>query len=134
MHELDPKQGSVLSDIGFTLPPFLGSNIDEHFHRIGSQPAQPWLTIAKDFASSELPPKSDHWDIRSGWTRCYFLADDSSYSEHVDFRQREGNVEEVLTLDVKAMPAYHPYAIMACTALKNARYTLNIAQVSWGIG
>jgi len=134
MHDLDPKQGSFFSDIGFTLPPFLGSNIHERFHRIGSQPAQPWLNIAKDFASSELPPKSDHWDIRSGWTRYYFLADGSSYSKHVDFPQREGNVEEVLTFDVEAMPAYHPYAIMACTTLKKTWYTLNITQVSWGIG
>ncbi|KAG1850339.1 hypothetical protein DFJ58DRAFT_793660 [Suillus subalutaceus] len=54
MRELDPKQGSVLPDVGFTLPPLLGSNIDEHFHRIGSQSA--WLNIANDFAANELPP------------------------------------------------------------------------------
>lgn len=123
MHGLDPKQGSVLPDIGFTLPPLLGSNIDEHFHRIGSQSAQPWLNIAKDFASNELPPKPDHWDIQSGWTKYHFLADGSSYSEHVDFPQHEGNAEEVLTFDVETMPTYHPYAIMACAASKNAWYS-----------
>ncbi|KAG1862190.1 DNA polymerase family A-domain-containing protein [Suillus subluteus] len=123
MHGLDPKQGSVLPDIGFTLPPLLGSNIDEHFHRIGSQSAQPWLSIAKDFASNELPPKPDHWDIQSGWTKYHFLADGSSYSEHVEFPQHEGNAEEVLTLDVETMPTYHPYAIMACAASKNAWYS-----------
>ncbi|KAG2055926.1 hypothetical protein BDR06DRAFT_953305, partial [Suillus hirtellus] len=123
MHGLDPKQGSVLPDIGFTLPPLLGSNIDEHFRRIGSQSAQPWLNIAKDFASSELPPKPDHWDIQSGWTKYHFLADGSSYSEHVNFPQHEGNAEEVLTFDVETMPTYHPYAIMACAASKNAWYS-----------
>jgi DNA polymerase gamma 1 len=123
MHGLDPKQGSVLPDIGFTLPPLLGSNIDEHFHRIGSQSSQPWLNIAKDFASNELPPKPDHWDIQSGWTKYYFLADGSSYSEHVEFPQHEGNAEEVLTFDVETMPPYHPYAIMACAASKNAWYS-----------
>ncbi|KAG1834876.1 DNA polymerase family A-domain-containing protein, partial [Suillus variegatus] len=123
MHGLDPKQGSVLPDIGFTLPPLLGSNIDEHFHRIGSQSAQPWLNIAKDFASNELPPKPDHWDIQSGWTKYHFLADGSSYSEHVDFPQHEGNAEEVLTFDVETMPTYHSYAIMACAASKNAWYS-----------
>lgn len=123
MHGLDPKQGSILPDIGFTLPPLLGSNIDEHFHRIGSQSSQPWLNIAKDFASNELPPKPDHWEIQSGWTKYYFLADGSSYSEHVEFPQHEGNAEEVLTFDVETMPSYHPYAIMACAASKNAWYS-----------
>ncbi|KAG0693387.1 DNA polymerase family A-domain-containing protein [Suillus ampliporus] len=123
MHGLDPKQGSVLPDIGFTLPPLLGSNIDEHFHRIGMQSAQPWLNIAKDFACSELPPKPDHWDIQSGWTKYHFLPDGSSYSEHVEFPQHEGNAEEVLTFDVETMPPYHPYAIMACAASKNAWYS-----------
>lgn len=123
MHGLDPKQGSVLPDISFTLPPLLGSNIDEHFHRIGSQSSQPWLNIAKDFASNELPPKPDHWEIQSGWTKYYFLADGSSYSEHVEFPQHEGNAEEVLTFDVETMPSYHPYAIMACAASKNAWYS-----------
>ncbi|KAG1763684.1 DNA polymerase family A-domain-containing protein [Suillus occidentalis] len=111
MHGLDPKQGSILPDIGFTLPPLLGSNIDEHFHRIGN------------FASNELPPKPDHWEIQSGWTKYYFLADGSSYSEHVESPQHEGNAEEVLTFDVETMPSYHPYAIMACAASKNAWYS-----------
>ncbi|KAG1748455.1 DNA polymerase family A-domain-containing protein [Suillus paluster] len=123
MHGLDPKQGSVLPDIGFTLPPLLGSNIDEHFHRIGNQSAQPWLNIAKDSASNELPPKPDHWDIQSGWTKYHFLADGSSYSEHVEFPQHEGSAEEMLTFDVETMPPYHPYAIMACAASKNAWYS-----------
>jgi DNA polymerase gamma 1 len=123
MHGLDPKQGSVLPDIGFTIPPLRGSNIDEHFHRIGIQAAQPWLNIARDFASTELPPKPDHWDIQSGWTKYHFLADGSSYSEHVEFPQHEGNVEEMLTFDVETMPPYHPYAVMACAASKNAWYS-----------
>ena len=123
MHGLDPKQGSVLPDIGFTIPPLQGLNIDQHFHIIGSQSAQPWLDIARDFASSELPPKPDHWDIQSGWTKYHFFPDGSSYSEHVEFPQHEGNPEEILTFDVETMPPYHPYAIMACAASKNAWYS-----------
>ncbi|OJA17615.1 hypothetical protein AZE42_01199 [Rhizopogon vesiculosus] len=123
MHGLDPKQGSVLPDVGFTIPPLQGSNIDHHFHRIGFQSAQPWLNIARDFSSTELPPKPDHWDIQSGWTKYHFLSDGSSYSEHVEFPQHEGNVEEMLTFDVETMPPYHPYAIMACAASKNAWYS-----------
>ncbi|KAG2357822.1 hypothetical protein BDR07DRAFT_1379855 [Suillus spraguei] len=99
MHGLDPKQDSVLPDIDFTLPPLL------------------------DCASNELPPRPDLWDIQSGWTKYYFHADGSSYSEHVEFPQHEGNAEEVLTFDVETMPAYHPCAIMACAASKNAWYT-----------
>ena len=123
MHGLDPKQGSVLPDTGFTIPPLQGSTIDEHFHRIGVQAAQPWLNIARDFASGELPPKPDHWDIQSGWTKYHHLPDGSSYSEHVDFPQHEGHAEEMLTFDVETMPPYHPHAIMACAASKNAWYS-----------
>jgi DNA polymerase gamma 1 len=123
MHGLDPKQGSVLPDVGFTIPPLQGSNIDHHFHRIGFQSAQPWLDIARDFSSTELLPKPDHWDIQSGWTKYHFLSDGSSYSEHVEFPQHEGNVEEMLTFDVETMPPYHPYAVMACAASKNAWYS-----------
>ncbi|KAG1861325.1 DNA polymerase family A-domain-containing protein [Suillus subluteus] len=38
------KAQTVLPDAGFTLPPLLGSNIDEHFHRIG-RPA--WMKHCK---------------------------------------------------------------------------------------
>lgn len=122
MHGLDPTQGSVLPDTAFQLPPMQGSNLAEHFHRIGAQVAEPWLHIAKTFASSELPPKPDHWDLQAGWTKYNFLPDGSSYSEHVEYPIHEGKAEQMLTFDVETMPKYHPFAVMACAASKNAWY------------
>ena len=122
MHDLDPSQGSVLPDTSFTLPPLQGHNLLEHFHRIGSHAAQPWLGLAKSFAETILPPKPDHWDIQSGWTKYYHLADGSSYSEHVDYPIHDETPEKMLTFDVETMPKYHPYAIMACAVSNHAWY------------
>ncbi|KAF9244922.1 hypothetical protein BU15DRAFT_85762 [Melanogaster broomeanus] len=104
MHGLDPKQGS-------------------HFHCIGLRSAQPWISLAKDLSSSELPPKPEHFDIQSGWTKYYYRPDGSSYSEHVDYPHHGGKAEEMLVFDVETMPPYHPYAVMACAASKNAWYS-----------
>ncbi|KIJ11720.1 hypothetical protein PAXINDRAFT_181805 [Paxillus involutus ATCC 200175] len=123
MHGLDPKQGSVLPDTGFTLPRLQGSDLDEHFHCIGTRSAQPWLSLAKDLSTSQLPPKPEHFDIQSGWTKYHYLPDGSSYSEHVNYPHHNGKAEEMLVFDVETMPPYHPYAIMACAASRNAWYS-----------
>ncbi|GLB35454.1 putative DNA polymerase A domain [Lyophyllum shimeji] len=122
MHGLDPTQGSVLPDTGFTLPQLQGSNLTEHFYRIGSHAAEPWLGLAKTFISSQIPPKPDDWDIQSGWTKYYHHPDGSSYSEHVPYPMHDGKPEEMLTFDVETMHSYHPYAIIACAASPNAWY------------
>lgn len=122
MHGLDPKQGSVLADIGFTLPPLQGADIDEHFSRIGQQSAQPWLSLAKQLAQDTLPPKPEYFDVQSGWTKYYHLPDGSSYSEHVPYPEHEGQPEQMLVFDVETMPQYHPYAVLACAASKHAWY------------
>ncbi|KAI0659928.1 gamma DNA-directed DNA polymerase [Cubamyces menziesii] len=122
-HGLDPSQGSVLPNIGFTLPPLQGRTLDEHFYRIGATAVQPWLTLAQDLAAAQLPPKPDHWHIQAGWTRYLFMEDGSSYSEYVEYPEFEGRPEEMLVFDVETMPAYSPYAVMACAASKNAWYS-----------
>jgi DNA polymerase gamma 1 len=122
MHGLDPKQGSVLPDTGFTLPPLQGANVDEHFYRIGQRCAQPWLSFAKQLAQDALPPKPEYFDLQSGWTKYYYLQDDSSYSEHVAYPEHDGQPEEMLVFDVETMPPYHPYAVLACAASKHAWY------------
>ncbi|KAI0713631.1 gamma DNA-directed DNA polymerase [Earliella scabrosa] len=122
-HGLDPAQGSVLPNTGFTLPPIQGRTLDEHFYRIGRTAAQPWLTLAQDLAAVQLPPKPDHWHVQAGWTRYSFMPDGSSYSEHVDYPEFEGKPEEMLVFDVETLPEYHDFAIMACAASKNAWYS-----------
>ena len=122
MHGLDPKQGSVLPDTGFTLPPLHGANIDEHFYRIGQRCAQPWLSLSQQLAQDTFPPKPDYFDIQSGWTKYYHLPDGSGYSEHVAYPEHEGKPEQMLVFDVESMPPYHPYAVLACAASKHAWY------------
>lgn len=122
MHGLDPSQGSVLPDLGWTLPPLQGNTLDEHFYRIGASAAQPWLSLAKDLASSELPPKPEEWHIQPGWTKYIYKPDGSSYCEHVEYPEHDGRPEQMLVFDVETMPAYSPYAIMACAASENAWY------------
>ncbi|EKM83381.1 hypothetical protein AGABI1DRAFT_123715 [Agaricus bisporus var. burnettii JB137-S8] len=123
MHGLDPGQGSKLADTGFRLPPLQGNNLDEHFYRLGSHTAEPWLHLAKSFSTSQLPPKPEHWEIRSGWTKYTFVPDGASYSEPVDYPMHDGEAEQVLCFDVESLPKYHPYAIMACAASPNAWYS-----------
>ncbi|EPS98269.1 hypothetical protein FOMPIDRAFT_1037579 [Fomitopsis schrenkii] len=122
-HGLDPVQGSVLPNTAFTLPPLQGRNVDEHFHAIGASAAQPWLSLAKDFASSELPPRPDHWNVQAGWTRYLYHPDGSSYYEHVDYPEFNGQAEDILVFDVETLPNYSPYAVMACAASKSAWYS-----------
>jgi DNA polymerase gamma 1 len=105
------------------LPPLQGCDLDEHFHRIGLRAAHPWLSLANDFSTSELPPKPDHWYIQSGWTKYYYESDGSSYSEHVVTPEHNGQPEKMLAFDVETMPKYHTYAVIACAASKNAWYS-----------
>lgn len=123
MHGLDPSQGSVLPNIGFTLPPLRGRNLDEHFHNIGAAASEPWMSLAKDFASTELPPRPEHWNLQSGWTKYVYAADGSSYCMAVHHPEHDGQPEDMLTFDVETLPAESPYAIMACAASKNAWYS-----------
>jgi DNA polymerase gamma 1 len=124
MHGIDRTKGSVLPDTSFVLPPLRGSNLSEHFHSIGSSAASPWLDLAKDFASSVLPPRPDDFETRSsGWTKYYYHSDGSSYWKHVPYPEHDGKPEEMLTFDVETMPPYHPHAIMACAASKTAWYS-----------
>ncbi|KAF9812850.1 hypothetical protein IEO21_05950 [Rhodonia placenta] len=122
-HGLDPAQGSVLPDISFTLPQLQGHTLDEHFYAIGSAAAQPWLGLAKDLARAELPPKPDHWNVQSGWTRYVHMPGGGSYFEAVATPEADGRAENMLVFDVETMPAYSPYPVMAVAASKNCWYS-----------
>jgi DNA polymerase gamma 1 len=122
LHGLDPSQGSKLPDVSFQLPPLQGANISEHFHSIGAREAEPWLSLAKMYASGHIPPKPECWHIHSGWTKYYYSSDGSSYYEHVESPCHDGKLEDMLTFDVETMPKYHPYPVMACAASPSAWY------------
>ncbi|KAI0347454.1 gamma DNA-directed DNA polymerase [Trametopsis cervina] len=122
-HGLDPSQGSVLPDTGFTLPPLQGHNLDAHFHNIGEEVAQPWLSFAKDLATTKLPPRPEYWNIHSGWTKYLYSEDGSGYHISVEYPEHDGVAELMLVFDVETLPAESPFAIMACAASKNAWYS-----------
>lgn len=125
MHGLDPSQGSVLPDVGFTLPALQGRTLDEHFYRIGTVAAQPWLDLAKDLVSTELLPKPspDEWCLEPGWTKYIPHPDGGNYHVHVPYPEHDGKPEQMLVFDVETMYEYSPYAIMACAATKNGWYS-----------
>jgi DNA polymerase gamma 1 len=122
MHGLDPKSGSVLPNIGFTLPPLQGHTIDEHFHRIGVRASRPWSGLAVDLMEAQLPPPPDSWQIQAGWTKYHYRPDGSSFSEAVEYPHHGGKPEDMLVFDVETMPEYHPFAVLACAASPNGWY------------
>jgi DNA polymerase gamma 1 len=116
-HGLDPSQGSVLPDTSFTLPPMQGSNLDEHFYRLGKDAAEPWLSLATDLSTVALPPKPDHWALESGWVKYTQDADGVCVHHHVPYPD-----EPALVFDVETIPAESPWAVMATAASKDAWY------------
>ncbi|KAJ8080550.1 DNA-directed DNA polymerase gamma mip1 [Marasmius tenuissimus] len=122
LHGLDPAQSSVHPPTEFTLPPLQGDNLLQHFHRIGFASSEPYLTLAKQFADSEIPPIPENWELQAGWTKYYHSNDGSDYSEHVPYPIHDGQPEQILTFDVETMPNYHSYPIIACAASANAWY------------
>src|ERR1700761_7904366 len=72
MHGLDPKKASTVPDTSFDLPLLQGDTIDEHFHRIGTAAAQPWLQLSKELAASNFPALPKLWNLTSGWTKYHF--------------------------------------------------------------
>ncbi|TFL05697.1 gamma DNA-directed DNA polymerase [Pterulicium gracile] len=129
-HGLYPEQASVLPEVSFQLPKLQGSNLMEHFHTIGAQAAEPYLSYARQFAASttatEIPiPELEDWELqRSGWTKYVYMEDGSSYSEAVPYPMdpATGHPEQMLTFDVETLPKYHPYPIMACALSQTGWY------------
>ncbi|KAF8515485.1 DNA polymerase family A-domain-containing protein [Hysterangium stoloniferum] len=114
-HKLDPSASSTHPDVSFTLPPLQGPTIDAHFHALGAQIAQPYLSMSQRLASLQLPPQPDSWVIQSGWTK--YWPDEDGLHEAVECPD-----EELLVFDVETLPNYSPFAIMACAASPTAWY------------
>ncbi|CAD6930405.1 unnamed protein product [Tilletia controversa] len=55
-HGLDPGQAAVLKPTAFTLPQLQGANLSEHFWQLGREAAQPWLSMAEEFAALQREP------------------------------------------------------------------------------
>lgn len=121
-HDLLDKNTSHADPIAFKLPPLQAPDtqtLDEHFHRLGIDAAEPYLENAKRFARAELPPQPRKWIHQSGWTKYYFSKDGKgpAVTEKVDAPD-----EQMLAFDVEVMWKESPFAVMACAAGPTAWY------------
>lgn len=99
--------------ISFELPQVYGQSLDEHFHRLGAEAAEPYLSYAKQFAKSELPKRPRKWVRRSGWTR---------YTIDGEPEPISAPLEPLLTFDTEVMWKESSFAVMACAASPSAWY------------
>ncbi|SPO02964.1 probable DNA polymerase gamma [Cephalotrichum gorgonifer] len=112
-HDLLGKITDTSSPVSFDLPALHGRTLDEHFHKLGSDAAEPFLSLAKKFALANPPPKPRKWVRRSGWTK--YMADGTS--EPVD-----APTEDMLCFDTEVMWKESTFAVMACAASPTAWY------------
>lgn len=115
-HGLSPDGAAVLPELSFDLPPLQGDNIREHFHTLGAWAAEPYLTLARDFATAELPPMPASWVLdKPGWTR---------YGRDGSVRQVESlNGESMVCFDVETLYKLSKYPVMATAASPDAWYS-----------
>ncbi|KAF7562683.1 hypothetical protein G7046_g1453 [Stylonectria norvegica] len=112
-HDLLGKNTDKSEPIGFDLPPLQGRTMDQHFHRLGVDCAEPFLSYAKAFARVSAPPKPRAWIRRSGWTKYY----PDGRTEQVDAPD-----ESMLCFDTEVMWKESPFAVMACASGPTAWY------------
>ncbi|KAK3902054.1 DNA polymerase family A-domain-containing protein [Staphylotrichum tortipilum] len=112
-HDLLGKNTDNTPPVAFALPPLAGQTLDEHFHKLGLDAAEPFLSHAKQLAKSTLPPKPREWVRRSGWTKYY----PDGRTEPVDAPDAH-----LLVFDTEVMWKENPYAVMACAGAPDAWY------------
>lgn len=113
-HGLLGKNAEASHETEFEVPKLQGASLDEHFHRLGVETAEPYLSMAKDFARHELPPRPANWEVQAGWTR---------YNENGSVSRVEFPDEACLSFDTEVLYKVSPYPVMACAASKTAWYT-----------
>jgi len=112
-HQLLGKNTDDNPPIAFDLPKLQGASLDEHFHKLGMDAAEPYLTYANKFVRANGPPKPRKWVHRSGWTKYY----SDGRTEAVDAPQ-----EEMLCFDTEVMWKESSFAVMACAVSPTAWY------------
>lgn len=107
------KNTDTSSPISFDLPALQGRTLDEHFHKLGADCAEPFLTFAKKFAAAAPPPKPRKWVRRSGWTK--YMPDGTSEAVAAPD-------ESMLCFDTEVLWNESSFAVMACAASPTAWY------------
>ncbi|KAJ0116370.1 hypothetical protein J7T55_007350 [Diaporthe amygdali] len=120
-HDLLGKTTDAADPIAFNLPKLQApetQTLDEHFFRLGTDAAEPFLSHAKEFAKSNTPQQPRKWVHRSGWTKYY--CKDGTGPEITE--EVEAPDETMLSFDVEVMWQENPFAVMACAASPTAWY------------
>ena len=112
-HQLLGKNTDVIPPIAFDIPALRGNALDEHFQRLGHNAAEPYLSLAREYARADLPRPPRKWVRQSGWTK--YLPDGSSFAV-------EAPQEQMLTFDTEVMWKESSFAVMACAASDKAWY------------
>jgi DNA polymerase gamma 1 len=112
-HELLGKNQDSTPPVGFDLPALQGATLDEHFHKLGMDAAEPYLSLAKKLAWANPPPKPRKWLRRSGWTK--YHSDGTTEAVHAPD-------ENMLTFDTEVMWKETSFACMACAVSPTAWY------------
>ncbi|KAK7969182.1 DNA polymerase gamma- mitochondrial [Apiospora saccharicola] len=112
-HNLLGKNTDNNAPIAFDLPPIQGKTLDEHFHKLGVDSAEPFLTHAKNFAKDNAPPRPRKWVQQSGWTKYY----PNGEAEKVEFPD-----ETALCFDTEVLWKESSFAVMACAVSPTAWY------------
>ncbi|KAI8943326.1 DNA-directed DNA polymerase gamma mip1 [Plenodomus lindquistii] len=112
-HDLLGKNTDSTPPVGFDLPDLQGATLDEHFYKLGMDAAEPYLTMAKEWARATPPPKPRKWITQSGWTK---------YNSDGTTEAVEVPDETMLTFDTEVMYKETPFACMACAASPTAWY------------
>ncbi|KAI4859452.1 DNA polymerase family A-domain-containing protein [Hypoxylon rubiginosum] len=112
-HDLYGKNTDNNAPIAFDVPPLQGQTLDEHFHRLGVDCAEPFLSYAKEFARHNPLPRPRKWVKQSGWTKYY----PDGRTERLDSPD-----EKMLCFDVEVMWKESSFAVMACATSPTAWY------------
>ncbi|KAI2612502.1 DNA polymerase family A [Hypoxylon fragiforme] len=112
-HDLFGKNTDKTAPIAFDVPRLQGKSLDEHFHKLGVDCAEPFLSYAKEFARQNGPPRPREWVKRSGWTKYY----PDGRTEKLDAPD-----DNMLCFDVEVMWKESSYAVMACAMSPTAWY------------
>lgn len=112
-HDLLGKNTDNNPPIAFDVPPIHGKTLDEHFHKLGIDCAEPFLSHAKQFARDNAPPQPRKWVRRSGWTKYY----SDGRTEAVDAPD-----DNMLCFDTEVMWKESSFAVMACAMSPTAWY------------
>lgn len=112
-HDLLGKNQDNTKPIAFDLPVVHGKSLDEHFHKLGLDAAEPYLQYGKTFVRANLPQRPRKWIRRSGWTK---------YSNDGATEEIEAPKEQMLSFDVEVIYKDSPFAVMACAASPTAWY------------